>query len=301
MFLLSLLLAPLFVGIINRTKAVFAGRHGQPILQLYYDLAKLWRKGSVYSTSTSAIFRIAPAITLASLVIPLLMVPFAGFGAPDLFSFKYNFIFFAYILAVGRFFTVLAALDTASAFSGMGASREVQFSALAEPALLVAITVLALLTGETSLSQILTNHDMTSIATRHGAIILLVTISLFFVMLTENCRVPFDDPTTHLELTMIHEAMILDYSGRELAIILYGAALKLWLFASIIVLTLIPFNHTPIINTAIFLLATLLVAVIIGTVESIMARFRLVKIPQMLMTALGLALLAFTLHILGGR
>ncbi len=302
LFIISLAASPLMPGIINRTKAVFAGRHGQPIFQLYYDIFKLMRKGSVYSTSSSLIFRLAPAVTLASTITAALLLPYAGITVPAPFSFHYDIILFVYIFAIGRFFTVLASLDTASAFCGMGASREVQFSALAEPAFIISLTVLALQSGPAwSLSDILTNNEMMNIATRHGAVILLVSLALFIVMLSENCRVPFDDPTTHLELTMIHEAMILDYSGRELALILYGASLKLWLFASLIVLTVLPFTHTLRLNIVIFLTGVLVVAVIIGVVESVMARFRFIKVPQMLLSALGLSLLALILYFLGGK
>ncbi len=299
--LISFIASPLLIGVINRTKAVFAGRHGAPLLQVYFDIFKLFRRGSVYSTSTSAIFRIAPSVTLASLSVAALMIPYAGFTAPALCSFKFDIIFFIYVFAVGRFMTVLASLDTASAFSGMGASREVQFSALAEPAFMIALCVLALQSGAFNLNEIFTNHEMMNIATRHGDTIFLAAAALFIVMLLESCRVPFDDPATHLELTMIHEAMILDYSGRDLAMIFYAATLKIWIFASIVILTIIPFNFSPSVNIAVFTGGVFAVGIAIGTIESIMARFRFVKIPQMILSALALALLALIRFLLGGH
>ncbi len=299
--LISFISAPLLAGVINRTKAVFAGRHGAPLLQIYYDIFKLFRRGSVYSTSTSCIFRIAPSVTLASLTVAAMMIPYAGFSTPSIFSVPIDIVFFVYIFAVGRFMTVLASLDTASAFSGMGASREVQFSALAEPAFLVALCVLALQSNDLSLNGIFTNNEMMNIATRHGDTIFLAAAALFIVMLLETCRVPFDDPTTHLELTMIHEAMILDYSGRDLAMIFYAAALKLWIFASLIILTIIPFNHSPVMNIVIFTSGVFAVGIAIGTIESIMARFRFIKVPQMILSALAFALLALIRYLLGGN
>ncbi len=295
--------APLLTGVINRTKAVFAGRHGQSFFQLYYDIFKLLRRGSVYSTTSSFVLRTAPAFSLASLVIAALFLPYAGFAVPGWIGFQYDLIFFVYIFAFGRFLTVLAALDTGSAFCGMGASREVQFSALAEPAFLVALATLSLQAESVSLSGIFTNHEIMNVATRHGTMILLTAAALFLVMLSENCRVPFDDPCTHLELTMIHEAMILDYSGPELGLILYGASLKLWIFASLIVMTVLPFDFPAWLNILIFLAGVLFTGVLTGVVESVTARFRFTKVPQVLLSALGLAALALALYFLlyGGR
>lgn len=298
-FVGSLFAAPLYVGVVRRTKAVFAGRHGQPLLQHYYDLAKMMRKGSVTSTTTSFVFRIAPFVTLGTTILAMLFLPYAGICVPGVVSFEFDFLFFIYIFALGRFMTVLAALDTGSAFAGMGASREVQFSALAEPAFVLALTVLVLFTGETSLSELFSKHELMNVATLRGALVLLTSVALFLVMLSENCRVPFDDPTTHLELTMIHEAMILDYSGPELALIQYGASLKLWVFSALIVLTLIPFHFTVIGNIVIYFAGIFLMAVLVGIVESVTARFRFLKVPQMLVSALALSVFALILVLMG--
>ena len=152
-FAIALLLAPLLPGVINRVKASVAGRQGPSVLQLYFDLAKLLRKGAVYSRTTTWVFRAGTVVAAAATVTALAIVPLAGAPAP--LAFPGDFLLLAYLLALGRFFTVIGALDTGSAFEGMGASREVQFSALAEPALLVALASLVRLSGSTSLSSML--------------------------------------------------------------------------------------------------------------------------------------------------
>ncbi len=291
----SLLLAPLLTGVVNRTKAVFAGRQGPDLLQLYYDLFKLMRKGNVYSTTTTSVFRFAPLITLASLMTAMAFLPYAGCPVPAVFSFQGDLILFLYLFALGRMATVLASLDTASAFCGMGASREVQFSAIAEPAFIASLAVLGILSGSMSLSVIFTDNAAMNLCSSNGTMLLLIAASLFFLLLSECCRVPFDDPCTHLELTMIHEAMILDYSGPDLACILYGASLKMWTFATLIILALVPFDAPFPMCAAIFFCAMLVMGVLVGTVESVMARFRFVKVPQMLIGALALAVLALVL------
>ncbi|PKN18816.1 MAG: hydrogenase, partial [Deltaproteobacteria bacterium HGW-Deltaproteobacteria-22] len=220
----GLLLAPLLQGIVNRTKARFGGRRGQPLLQAYFDLLKLLRKGAVYSRTTTWIFRAGPSIGLAATLVALTLIPI-GRGAPSAMHFTGDLFLLAYCLGLVRFFTVLAALDTGSAFEGMGASREVQFSALAEPALIVALAALARLSGHLSLSDITAAIGVTSWEVA-GPALALIALALFVVFLSENSRIPVDDPNTHLELTMIHEVMILDHSGPDLAFIEYGAALK---------------------------------------------------------------------------
>ncbi|MBI3987817.1 MAG: NADH-quinone oxidoreductase subunit H, partial [Lentisphaerae bacterium] len=199
---LALVLAPLLAGVINRTKALFAGRRGQPLLQLYRDLFKLLRKGAVYSRTTTWIFRAGPVVGLAAVLTTLLVVPFAG--KPAVLAFPGDLVLFAGLLGLMRFVTVLAALDTGSSFEGMGASREVQFSALAEPALFLGLATLARQTGSFSLSDLfMTGHAM-------PPEFWLVAAAFLVIFLCENARIPFDDPNTHLELTMIHEVMVLD-------------------------------------------------------------------------------------------
>jgi len=290
----GLLLAPLLPGIVNRTKALFAGRRGPPLLQAYFDLLKLLRKGAVYSRTTTWVFRAGPSIGLAALLVVLALMPI-GRGAPAALHFTGDLFLLAYALGLVRFFTVLAALDTGSAFEGMGASREVQFSAMAEPALLIALAALARLSGSLSLSDITAALDVASWQVA-GPALALVALSLFVVFLSENSRIPVDDPNTHLELTMIHEVMILDHSGPDLAFIEYGAALKFWILGSLIVNVIISgIGGGPWVSIAAFFAGMVLLCAGVGVVESTMARYRLIKVPRMLWVAVALSVLAFTL------
>ncbi len=289
----GLLLAPLLSGVINRTKAVFAGRRGSPLLQSYRDLAKLLRKGAVYSRTTTWVFRAAPAISLASVAAALTILPVPGSPAPV--SFPGDLILFAYCLGLMRFVTVIAALDTGSSFEGMGASREVQFAALAEPALLLGLAALARSGDSLSLSGIFAGLSRSSWAAS-GPALALVASALLIVFLAENSRIPVDDPNTHLELTMIHEVMILDYSGPDLALVLYGASLKLWVTGSLIVnLVLSPWELPSPLAFAAFAGGMGVLAVAVGAIESVMARLPLAKVPQLLVGAGAISALAFAL------
>ena len=286
----AMLLAPLLPGVINRVKAVAAGRRGQPLLQLYFDLYKLFRKTPVYSTTTTWVFRAGPVISVGALVTALAVLPFAG--RPSFLSFDCDFIFIIYLLGLVRFATVLAALDTGSAFEGMGASREMQFAVFAEPAFFLGLAALARVTGHTSLAGMF--GALTGDIWRTAAPVLaLLTASFYIVLLCENSRVPADDPNTHLELTMIHEAMILDHSGPDLAYILYGASLKLWLFSSLIACIVLP-RHSGswAYDCLLYVLLILVVAAAVGVTESVIARLRLVKVPFMLITAFAFSALA---------
>jgi len=204
----ALVLAPLLFGVIARTQAIFAGRKGPPLLQMYFDIAKLMRKGAAISRTTTWVFRLGPIVGLACVATGCLLLPFAGF--PALISFPGDFVVLTALLALMRFVTVSAALDTGSSFEGMGASRDVQFSALAEPALLVSFAVLARQTSALSMSDM---FGQVSVIFWHQAApsFILVLAALFIVFLAENARIPFDDPNTHLELTMVHEVMVLDH------------------------------------------------------------------------------------------
>jgi formate hydrogenlyase subunit 4 len=287
-----LLLPPLLLGVINKTKAAFAGRVGPPCLQPYYDLIKLWRKGSVFSTSTSWVFKAGPVAGVATAALAALLVPVAG-HAP--LSFEGDAILFAYLFALGRFFTVAAALDTGSAFEGMGGAREATFSSLAEPALFFGLLVLGRLSRSLSLGDMLAGGNWPP---RAAASLVLVVAALFIVLLAENSRVPFDDPNTHLELTMIHEVMVLDHGGPALGAVLYGASLKLFVLATLIVgIALRHLGANPWIAWGALLAGLFAVAVGIGVVESGMARLRLMHVPSLLvaacmLSAFGIVLLA---------
>jgi formate hydrogenlyase subunit 4 len=281
-------------GVILRTKARFGGRQGPPILQPYYDLFKLMQKGFVFSDVTTWIFRVGPIVVLVTSLAAALIVPFGHHEVP--FSFAGDVVLFAYLFGLHRFFLSLAALDTGSAFEGMGTAREVTFACLAEPALFFGLLVMSKLSSTLQMSEMF-GPRLSVEWTTGAASLLLVLVSWFIVMLAENSRVPFDDPNTHLELTMIHEVMVLDHGGPVLGLLLYGAAIKLFLYASLIVRIAIPFsNETAVfLNWCIFLAGTLLVAFLIGVIESIMARLKMPEIPKLLATACALSALALVL------
>lgn len=294
--LLAVTASPLLPGLINRTKAFFAGRQGAPLLQPYYDLAKLLGKGAVYSETTSWVFRAGPVVGLAALLLATTLVPFAGQTA--WLAFPGDLVLLAYLLGLARWATVLAALDTGSAFEGMGASREVQFAALAELPFLLALAALACLTGSLSLSGIqqgLAGLDLW----QSLPVIGLVSGAIMVVFLTENARIPVDDPNTHLELTMIHEVMVLDHGGPDLAMIHWASALKLWILGSVLTGILLPVSHQAWLNPLTALAGLAALALATGVIESTMARMRLLRVPGLLAGAAAMALLAVVVA-LGG-
>lgn len=297
-FVLALLLAPLLPGIINRVKAKFAGRHGKPLLQLYFDIFKLLRKGEVVSRSASFVLSLGPAVSLATALCALALLPLGGVTSP--LAFQGDFLLAAYLLGLGRFAVILAALDTGSSFEGMGASREATFSALAEPVLFSCLLALACVGGALDLETHLSLSGM--LGGRPGtewllgrSELLFVPVVLFVLLLVENCRIPVDDPNTHLELTMIHEVMILDHSGPNLAYTLYGSALKLWFFAALPAGILVPDFPAWWAQALCWLATILLMAVLVGVVESVMARLRMYSVPRLLGGAGVLAALALIL------
>lgn len=291
-FFAALIFAPLLPGIINKVKAFFAGRKGPRVIQLYFDLAKLVKKESVISASSGGILKFAPAVILSLTVMALALLPMSGTFSP--LSFNGDVLLFFYFLGTCRLLSVLAALETGSSFEGMGAAREVFFSALAEAALFAVLAFLTIFSGKFTLAGMLCIRGVESWVTFTP--VLLAVIALFLIMLAENCRVPFDDPETHLELTMIHEAMILDNSGPDLAAIHYGAALKLWVFLSFLATLLLPnLAAGTLVEFIVFYALILVLTVSIGVVESVMARYRFLKVPQLLAGALAIGLLAIVL------
>ncbi len=290
----TLVAAPLLPGLINKTKAAFAGRQGPPLFQLYFDLLKLLKKGAVYSRVTTWIFRAGPIVSLASVIVAALFVPLAGH---TVFSFSGDVIAFAYLLGLGRFFTVLAALDTGSSFEGMGASREVTFSIFAEPTLFIIFVILARVTDSLSLSRMLTQVPLFGMPSMAGLLALIV-FSLFVVCLAENSRIPVDDPATHLELTMIHEVMVLDHGGPDLAFILYGASIKLFVMIAILAHLVFPMQGgSPVQTGLVFGSLMALVTIVIGIVESAMARLRMIRVPRLLMAACMIAFFAMIISL----
>jgi len=278
-----LLAPPLLLGVIGRVKARVGGREGPPLWQPYSDLARLAGKGAVYSRATTWVFRAGPVVGLAAVLAAGLLVPLGAPAATVVFA--GDFALMAALLGLARFVTVLAALDTGSSFEGMGAAREVTFSALAEPALFLGLVALVRSTGGLDLTHLL-GEGLASAWQSDGPALLLVALAFFVVALTENARIPVDDPATHLELTMIHEVMVLDHSGPDLALIQYGAALKLYLFGALVVKLALGGRFLgPVAGPLAFGLGQIAFAVAIGLVESTMARLRLVRIPQLLIGA----------------
>jgi formate hydrogenlyase subunit 4 len=284
----AIALCPLMPGIINKVKAFFAGRMGKPVLQMYFDIGKLLRKGAVYSRTTTWIFRVSPLVSVAVGVIAVMLVPLGR--TPGMLAFSGDMVMLAYLFGLSRFTTVLGAMDTGSAFEGMGASREVQFSMLAEPAMLLCLCALSALTGETSMIGMFT--------TMRAGTRPVLAAAMFIVLLAENSRIPFDDPNTHLELTMVHEVMVLDHSGPDLAFIEYGSALKFWVYGSLVAGLLMPFSfESSWTSLASGLCILVLVAAAVGIVESVMARLRLIRVPQLLVGATILSLIGLVLVI----
>lgn len=284
---LFLAAAPLLTGVVNKFKARLNGRFGPGILQPYYDLFRLAGKETVYSSAAGYLTRIAPVIVCCTTVFAVLLLPL-GQAAPV--SFPGDVILFAYLLALGRYFQILAALDVASSFEGMGASREARFAVFAEPIFFFTMGSLAIFTRRFSLAAILEG-----IAWNDPLFFVFISvglISLFFLMIAECSRMPVDDPNTHLELTMIHEVMILDASGIDLLLYQYSASLKLLLYAALAALLLNPVGvlgglHGLLLFGAIVVILGLAVAL----VETLMARFRLVLVPQFLLFATSIGVL----------
>jgi len=288
---LWLLLAPLLPGIINKVKAWVAGRKGPPVLQLYYDLSKLWRKGVVMSGLASLGFVAGPAIAWVSLVMAAMLLPLGPWGSS--LAFSGDVLLFIYLLALARFALVWAAMETGSAFEGMGSTREVSYAIVSEAATICVMLTLIVKTSGLSLG--------TMLSTSAGPGTILLAGGLFTVLLAENCRVPFDDPNTHLELTMIHEAMILDHSGPPLAAILHGASVKLLLFSALLVQTILPLCEcSAAMSAAVLAVGVLVVAVLAGLVESLLARLAFARVPLLLTTAFVMCFFALLVEWNGG-
>ncbi len=278
----------LFLGTINRVKSFWAGRQGPPLLQPLYDFLKLLGKGEVVSDTTSLVFRLGPSVNFAAVLVAGLLVPMVCRRA--VVGFEGDFILFAYILALGKFFTIISALDTGSAFEGMGASREATFSSLVEPGFFLTIASIAAIGGGASFEKIFAVFPAGDSVALLAAVI--AGIALFIMMLAEGSRIPVDDPNTHLELTMIHEVMVLDNSGPDLALINYAAGMKLVILGALIAALINPVQGNPFLSALAGAGIILLLAVCIGCVESLTARLRMVHVPQFLLAMTSLALIA---------
>ena len=288
-------MAPLLPALAARTVAYLTGRRGAPLLQPYRDLGKLLRKGAAYSDTTTWVFRLAPSGVLAALLVAACLLPLDG--RAGLAGFAGDMVVFAGLMAFARLLLVLAGLDTGSSFEGMGASRELGFSSFTEPALFLCLAALALATGERSLGG-MWGAALGPGWARAPASLAMVSVSLFIVLLAEASRGPVDDPATHLELTMIHEVTILDHSGPDLGLLLYASALKFALFGALVAGVLLPRAAWPAPwAVAVLVPALAAVAILVGAIESVMARLRLAQVPQLLAGAAALATLGVILQV----
>ncbi len=284
---LAVLLMPiLMVGLVNRTKSWWGGRRGPKLTQSFWDLLRLLRKQPVFSSVTTPLFQAGAWVVLASSLLAAQIAPMFGAFAP--LQFSHDFIVFAYVLGLARLFLMLSAMDVGSSFEGMGTAREASFTTFIEPALFLLVGTAALGTGQTSLAG--------AIGQFHGSAaypwLVVPAVAVLFVLLqAEAARVPVDDPLTHLELTMIHEVMVLDHSGPELAAMQYAAALKMTIYAGLIASLLNPVDTLaePLLGIALSVLLMSAVAVAVGYVESLVARLRMRLVPRYLMLASGLA------------
>lgn len=289
--LVNILIFPLLLlGIIRKVKALMQNRVGAPILQPFYDLAKLLRKTETISKTASWVFVWTPRVGLAVAAIVAVLVPWAGTLLPLGWASATNFLLVLYLLALGKFLTMLAAIDTGSAFGGLGASREATISMLVEPTLVIGIGALALEAGNTNLLTIYAAQTSPFIA-------VLVGVALVMAALAELSRMPVDDPTTHLELTMVHEAMILEYSGRSLALIEYATALRTCIFLGLATQTLLhawPYYHAlPMLSRyPISLAGVMTLGAAVAIAEGVLVKLKWRSVPNFLAFAAVMSLLA---------
>ena len=295
-WLLVLTMPVALVGVINRTKSWAVGRKGPRLMQSAYDLARLLGKRPVVSHTASPLFRSGAYVTLVCGVLAASMSPILGNFAP--LQFDHDFIVVAYTLGFARIALMLCAMDVGSSFEGMGAAREASFSAYAEPALFLLIGTACAATGMTSFAGLIGTLHSTPY---YGLIVAPLCVALLILLQAEAARVPVDDPLTHLELTMIHEVMILDHSGPELAAMQFSAALKMTLYAGLIAALINPFSPTesPLACALASLGLMLAVALVVGSIESLSARLPMRWVTRYLSIASAAALLAMIVIGLG--
>lgn len=290
--ILIVLIVPfLMMGVVKKTKAFWAGRKGVSLFQPVFDFVKLIKKDLIISNTTSVVFRLTPIITFTTVVFAAMFVPLACGSA--IINIPAGIIVFAYVLGLGKFFALIGAMDTGSSFEGMGASREASFTSIVEPAFFITIASIMALTGNytfDSLGLVLEK------AGSYGLLIVVFAVmALFLMVLVEGSRVPVDDPETHLELTMIHEVMILDNSGSDLALLMWSNGIKMLLISSLIANILIPVNINIGLEILLFLAIMFVISLIIGTVESGMARIRMSHVFEFVFIMSSFALVVLSL------
>ena len=286
-------IAPLFAGFINKQKAILTGRIGAPVLQPYYDLLRLFRKETINSRSSSFISQISPLVNFIVIIVAAAMLPI-GYWKP-LISFNGDIILFAYTLGLARFFQILAAMDIGSSFEGMGASREATFALFAEPIFFFTLGSVAFISGLTSIYDIYHSIRLDNIS--YIVFIIICSISAFILAITECSRMPVDDPNTHLELTMIHEVMILDNSGFDLFLYLYSSYIKLFIYAILEISFFYPFSaKSYLLGIVIFIVGSIILSLTLAIVETITSRFKMKNIPQYLLFATAIGILNLLIY-----
>jgi len=291
-----LLLAPLLTGIGRKVRARLLRRRGPPLIQPYRDLIRLLRKEVVLAENASWLFRVIPYLVFAATWVAAALVP--TFQSGLLFSWSADLIAIIALLGSARFFLALAGLDVGTSFGGIGSSREVMIASLAEPAMLMVVFTLALIAGSTQLSTVAAFMTSSDVGLRVS--LGLALFALIMVAIAENARIPVDNPATHLELTMVHEAMVLEYSGRHLALIELASQLKLLLYVSLIGCVFVPWGMAPAgagaqalaIGLAAYLGKLALGAFLLALFETAIAKMRVFRVPEFLGAALMLGLLA---------
>ena len=298
--LFVLLISPLFISLIKKVKAHAQKRRGPPLLQTYRNLAKLLKKETVYSENSSWIMRVTPLVNVAALLVASLFVPMLVIPQPtDLVG---NIILFLYLLALAKFFMALSGLDAGSTFGGMGSSREMAISALIEPVIIVVFAALAFAFKTINLPDMFRGALASNVLV--DPVLILISISIFIVIIVESARVPVDNPETHLELTMIHEAMILEQSGKNLAMMELSSAMKQLLLMGVLINILVPWGLTQdftapaiLISLGAFVLKAVVLAVIIGLFESSCAKSRLFRLPGLFAIALFLSIITLIIEV----
>ncbi|HKI89964.1 MAG TPA: NADH-quinone oxidoreductase subunit H [Draconibacterium sp.] len=284
-----LIISLIFPGVISLTKAKIVGTKGTSIWQPFFDNIRLFKKGSVFSTTTSWIFQVAPIIYFSTIFVALFFIPVGSKAA--VLSFEGDFVLFAYLLALGKFMMILAAMDTGSGFEGMGANRETFYSMLVEPAFFIVIASMALLTNHTSFYELFNNLHLES---ELSYLIAILAVYIFlWIAMAENSRLPVDDPKTHLELTMIHEVMVLDYSGFDLALIQLTNGIKFSIYGALIFNFILPMQNYFAAQLFVLFIVEFLFAISVGTLESFRARNKMAKNPQWIMSLSALAIVGF--------
>lgn len=288
-----LLISPFFFGLVNKFKAILTGKAGAPVLQPYYELAKNIKKETINSAGSSYVSRIAPVINFTSLILAAVLLPVGNWQ--PLIHFEGDIILFAYSLGLARFFLILAAMDIGSSFEGMGASREATFALFAEPIFFFTVGSIAFVSGFTSLYSLYHSIHLTNLS--FIVFIVICSISVFILAITECSRMPVDDPNTHLELTMIHEVMILDNSGVDLFLYQYSSQIKLFMYAVLEISLFNPFiNNNGFIGVLIFMIGLLVLTLLLGLTETITSRIKMNQVSQYLLFATAIGILNLLIY-----